>query len=139
MDNEQPNNGGSSLHLPQFWAQNTEARFAIAETRFRIKRVDDQQEMFDHVVNALPKESLRTVVASVDPRSSSSQPPATIAAVKSGPPARGGPSGGQRGKGRGRGGAGAPAAPKPTSATTPSAVVTPDSMARASSGLCYFH
>jgi len=250
MDNEQPNNGGSSLCLPQFWAENTEAWFAIAETRFRIKRVDDQQEMFDHVVNALPKESLRTVldlitdppeddpyqqlkdrlcqshqltefqrveklhqldslggrkpsellhemaelcptghedspfflflfmqrlpkelrivlgevddhedvramaakadklwslhnhqqhgvVASVDPAAPSSQPPATIAAVKPGPPARGGRSGGQRGKGRGRGGAGS--APKPAATTTPSAVVTPDSMARASSGLCYFH
>ncbi len=34
MDNEQPNNGGSSLRLPQFWAE----------------------------VNALPKESLRTVL-----------------------------------------------------------------------------
>jgi hypothetical protein len=244
MDNEQPNNGGSSLRLPQFWAENTEAWFAIAETRFRIKWVDDHQEMFDHVVNALPKESLRTVldlitdppefdpyqqmkdrlcqshqltefqrveklhqmdslggrklhemaelcptghedspfflflfmqrlpkelrivlgevddhediramaakadklwslhnhqqhgvVASVDPGSASSQPPATIAAVKSGPPARGGRSGGQRGKGH----AGAGSAPKPAAATTPSAVVTPDSMARASSGLCYFH
>ena len=62
MDNEQPNNGGSSLRLPQFWAENTEAWVAIAETRFRIKRVDDQQEMFDHVVIALPKESLRTVL-----------------------------------------------------------------------------
>ncbi len=72
------------------------------------------------------------VVASVDPGSPSSQPPATIAAVKPGPPARGGRSGG-----KGRGGAGS--APKPAAATTPSAVVTPDSMARASSGLCYFH
>jgi hypothetical protein len=252
MDNEQPNNGGSSLRLPQLWAENTEAWFAIAETRFRIKRVDDQQEIFDNVVNALPKESLRTVldlitdppeddpyqqlkdclcqshqltefqcveklhqldslgegsrlsllhemaelcptghedspfflflfmqqlpkelrivlgevddhediramdakadklwslhnhqqhgvVASVDPGSSSSQPPATIAAVKSGPLARGGRSGGQHGKGRGRGGAVATAAAKSTTAATPSAVVTPDSMARASSGLCYFH
>jgi hypothetical protein len=62
MENEQPNNGGSSLRLQQFWAENTEAWFAIAETRFRIKRVDNQQEMFDHVVNALPKESLRAVL-----------------------------------------------------------------------------
>jgi hypothetical protein len=62
MENEQPNLGGSSLRLLQFWAENTEAWFAIAETRFQIKRVDDQQEMFDHVVNALPKESLRTVL-----------------------------------------------------------------------------
>jgi hypothetical protein len=59
MDNKQPNNGGSSLRLPQFLAENTEAWFAIT---VRIKRVDDQQEMFDHVVNALPKESLRTVL-----------------------------------------------------------------------------
>jgi hypothetical protein len=59
MDNEQPNNGGSSLRLPQFLAENTEAWFAITVW---IKRVDDQQEMFEHVVNALPKESLRTVL-----------------------------------------------------------------------------
>ncbi len=49
MDNELPNNGGSSLHLHQFWAENTEAWFTIAETRFQIKRVDNQQEMFDHI------------------------------------------------------------------------------------------
>ena len=61
MDNEQQQHGGS-LRLPPFWAENTEAWFAIAETRFRLRRVDDEQEMFDHVVNALPKESLRTVL-----------------------------------------------------------------------------
>ncbi len=40
MDNEQPN-GGSSLRLPTFWAENTEAWFTIAETRFCIKREED--------------------------------------------------------------------------------------------------
>ena len=62
MDNEQQQHNGSSLRLPPFWAENTEAWFAIAETRFQLKHVGDQMEMFDHVVNALPKESLRTVL-----------------------------------------------------------------------------
>ncbi len=61
MDNEQPNRG-SSLRLTTFWAENTEAWFAIAETRFRLKRVDDQQDMYAHVVNALPRESIRIVL-----------------------------------------------------------------------------
>ncbi len=33
-----------------------------AETRFHFKRLDDQQEMFDYVVNGPLKESLRTVL-----------------------------------------------------------------------------
>jgi hypothetical protein len=61
MDNEQPN-GGSTLRLPTFWAENTGAWFAIAETRFRLKSVDDQQDMFAHVVNTLPRESIRIVL-----------------------------------------------------------------------------
>jgi hypothetical protein len=61
MDIKQPN-VGSSLRLPLFWAENTEAWFAIAKTRFHIKRMDEQQEIFDHVVNALPKESLRNIL-----------------------------------------------------------------------------
>ncbi len=114
------------------------------ELRIILGKVDDHEDIRAMAAKADKLWSLHNhqqhgVVASVDPGSSSSQLPATIAAVKSGPPARGGRSGGQRGKGRGRGGAGAPAAPKPTAATTPTAVVTPDSMARASSGLCYFH
>ncbi len=60
MDNEQHH--GGSLRLPPFWPENTEAWFAIAETRFRLRNVEDEQQMFDHVVNALPKESLHTVL-----------------------------------------------------------------------------
>jgi hypothetical protein len=55
-------NRASSLRLPIFWADNTEAWFAVVETRFRLKHIDDEQEQFDHVVNALPKESLRVVL-----------------------------------------------------------------------------
>jgi hypothetical protein len=112
------------------------------ELRIVLGEVDDHEDIRAMAAKADKLWSLHNhqqhgVVASVDPVAPSSQPPATIAAVKPGPPARGGRSGGQRGKGRGRGGAGS--APKPAAATTPSAVVTPDSMARASSGLCYFH
>jgi hypothetical protein len=111
------------------------------ELRIVLGEVDDHQDVQAIAIKAdklwYPhNHQQHGVVASVNPGSSSSQPPATIAVVKSGPPARGGCSGGQRGKGRGRGGAAA--ATKPAAAT-PSAVVTPDSMARASSGLCYFH
>jgi hypothetical protein len=55
-------NRTSSLRLPIFWADNTEAWFAVVETRFRLKNINDEQEQFDHVVNALPKESLRVVL-----------------------------------------------------------------------------
>ena len=63
MDNEeQPQPGSSSLRLPPFWAENTEAWFAIAEARFRLRNVVDEQVMFDLVVNSLQKESLRPVL-----------------------------------------------------------------------------
>ncbi len=40
MDNEQTNNGCSSLRLPMFCSENTEAWFAITRTKFCIKRVE---------------------------------------------------------------------------------------------------
>jgi hypothetical protein len=72
MDNKQPNNRGFSLRLFTFWAENTESWFAIAETRFRLKWVDDQQDMFDQV---LPKESLCIVLDLItDPPFTGGQP-----------------------------------------------------------------
>jgi hypothetical protein len=62
MDADQPPHQGSSLRLRVFWQGNTEAWFGIVKTRFRLKQVDDQMMRFDHVVNALPKECLRTVL-----------------------------------------------------------------------------
>jgi hypothetical protein len=65
MDNdEQPphNNHAGSLRLPLFWAENSEAWFGIAESRFRLSNIEDEQVKFDLVVNALPKECLRTVL-----------------------------------------------------------------------------
>jgi hypothetical protein len=40
MDNEQTKNGCSSLRLPMFCSENTEAWFAITRTKFCIKRVE---------------------------------------------------------------------------------------------------
>ncbi len=39
-----------------------EAWFGIAESRFRLRNIEDEQVKFDLVVNALPKECLRTVL-----------------------------------------------------------------------------
>jgi hypothetical protein len=77
-NNEQPphNNHGGSLHLPLFWAENSEAWFGIAKSRFRLRNIEDEQVKFDLVVNALPKECLRTVLDLV------TNPPDAYEAIK---------------------------------------------------------
>jgi hypothetical protein len=45
---------GSSLRLPVFWQENTEAWFAITEMRFRLKHVKDDLEKFDHLISSTP-------------------------------------------------------------------------------------
>jgi hypothetical protein len=60
MENNDQHHG--SLRLPSFWPENTKAWFAVSKTRFRLRQIDDEQQMFDLVVNALPKESLRMVL-----------------------------------------------------------------------------
>ena len=58
MDNDkQPphNNHGGSLRLPLFCAENSEAWFGIAESRFRLRNIEDEQVKYDLVINALPK------------------------------------------------------------------------------------
>jgi hypothetical protein len=44
-NNEQPphNNHGGSLRLLLFWAENSEAWFRIAESRFRLWNIEDKQ------------------------------------------------------------------------------------------------
>jgi hypothetical protein len=56
------NNHGGSLRLHQFWAENSEAWFGIAESRFRLQNIEDKQVKFDLVFNALPKECLQTIL-----------------------------------------------------------------------------
>ncbi len=60
MENNNQHHG--FLRLPPFWPENTEAWFAVAEIPFRLRQIDEEQQMFDVVINALPKESLRTVL-----------------------------------------------------------------------------
>lgn len=57
IDNKQPHLG-NYLRLPPFWVENTKEWFVIAEARFRLRNVVDEQQMFNHVVNSLQKESL---------------------------------------------------------------------------------
>jgi hypothetical protein len=45
-----------------FWTENSEAWFGIAESRFCLRNIKDEQVNFDLVVNALPKECLMTVL-----------------------------------------------------------------------------
>jgi hypothetical protein len=78
------------------------------ELRIVLVEVDDHEDIRAMAAKAdklwsLHNHQQHKVGASVDLGSSSFQPPATIAAVKSVPPARGGRSGGQRDKGRGHG------------------------------------
>ena len=62
-ENQPPhNNNGGSLCLPQFWAENSEAWFGIADSRFLLRSVKDEQVKFNLGVNFLPKECLRTVL-----------------------------------------------------------------------------
>ncbi len=55
-------NHGGFLRLPLLCAENSEAWFGIAESRFRLHNIEDEQVKFDLVVNPLPKECLRTVL-----------------------------------------------------------------------------
>ncbi len=61
----------SSLRPPIFWADNAEAWFPVVKVRFRLKPIDNEQEQFDHEVNALPTESLRVVLDLAPHRSQS--------------------------------------------------------------------
>jgi hypothetical protein len=240
---QQPQPVDRHVKLPPFWASRPAAWFRVAESKFRLLNVNNQQTMFDHLLAALPEnlvgqlldvienapednpythlkgrliethvlsdyekidtlvkmqpmggrkpsqlladmmefcpagmethlffhylftqrlpQSLRTQLGEAehgDPRALAAradrlwavhaQPTGTVAAVEStdieaAPVAavahqRGGrgnrPA---RGRGRGRGGSSAPT--QPPQGGAPAAPITPSALARASSGLCFFH
>ena len=56
----------ANLRLPPFWPDTPAAWFTFAESKFRLKRVTDELEKFDHLVGALSRESLRTVLHIVE-------------------------------------------------------------------------
>jgi hypothetical protein len=41
------------IKLPPFWTSRPRAWFMYVESRFRLRRITDDQQMFDHVLSAL--------------------------------------------------------------------------------------
>jgi hypothetical protein len=52
----------SSLRLPDFWPDSPEGWFVFIESKFRVKHVTDQSDMFDLVVGCLPRNTIRQVI-----------------------------------------------------------------------------
>lgn len=51
-----------SLHLPAFWPETPAAWFAHAESRFRLRHIEEETVKYDYLVAALNKDSLRLVL-----------------------------------------------------------------------------
>jgi hypothetical protein len=52
----------ASLRLPDFWPDAPEGWFVFIESKFRVKHVTDESEMFDLVVGCLPRNTIRQVI-----------------------------------------------------------------------------
>ncbi len=50
------------VKLPSFWPSRPAAWFRLAESRFRLRQVDDQLVMFDHLLSALPEDVIASVL-----------------------------------------------------------------------------
>jgi hypothetical protein len=61
-DEEQPQHHGRDVRLPTLWKATPEAWFVYAESKFRLKHVDTEQEQSDHLLAALPEEVLAQVM-----------------------------------------------------------------------------
>ena len=51
-----------TVNLPPFWSDNAAAWFALAESRFRMKRMYDEWDRYDCVISSLSKDSLRLIM-----------------------------------------------------------------------------
>ena len=51
-----------TVNLPPFWNNNAAAWFALAESRFRMKRMYDEWDRYDCLVSSLSKDSLRLIM-----------------------------------------------------------------------------
>ena len=54
-----------ALQLPSFWTDSPSAWFGLAESRFRMRHINNEWDKFDAVVSALPKDTLRLVLSAV--------------------------------------------------------------------------
>jgi len=51
-----------AITLPPFWPDNSAAWFAMAESRFRVRRIMDEWDRYDNLVSALSADSIRLVL-----------------------------------------------------------------------------
>jgi hypothetical protein len=54
------------IKLPPFWTTRRRAWFTFAESRFRLRGIEDEQQRFDHMLSALPAEIISQVIDLVD-------------------------------------------------------------------------
>jgi hypothetical protein len=59
---ERPPQQAPSITLPPFWINNAAGWFAMAESRFRVRRVYDEWDRYDNLVSALSQDSIRLVL-----------------------------------------------------------------------------
>jgi hypothetical protein len=55
-----------NIKLPPFWTSRPRAWFTYVESRFRLRRITDNQQMFGQVLSALPAEMVSQVIDVVD-------------------------------------------------------------------------
>jgi len=54
------------IKLPPFWPTRPRAWFTYVEGRFRLRGIDDQQQMFDNVLGALPPDMVGRILDIID-------------------------------------------------------------------------
>jgi hypothetical protein len=82
MDNEEEahppaiagaaNNG--AVRLPQFWRTKPTAWFTLAESRFRLHNIGDEQRRFDHLLSSLGDETISEILDAIDDAGGSETP-----------------------------------------------------------------
>jgi hypothetical protein len=54
------------VKLPQFWTSRPAAWFTLAESRFRLRQVEDEQLLFDHLLSALGDDTISDVLDAIE-------------------------------------------------------------------------
>jgi hypothetical protein len=62
------------VRLPQFWLSKPAAWFTLAESRFCIRHIKDEQQQFDHLLSSLGDNVLADILDAIDEAGQSAQP-----------------------------------------------------------------
>jgi hypothetical protein len=54
------------VKLPQFWAARPAAWFTLAESRFRLKSITEEQQLFDHLLSALGDDIIAGILDAIE-------------------------------------------------------------------------